>query len=165
MEQQHANGYNQKFFTILMNEIPETDLEGQKINQIKSVGTLELKKGQTVDEELISQVRYKHKQAFFQYLRKKSRWMELFNDVDSIIKKPVNFQREKLTRRVSVLKLEGQDNPEAVDDNKLTLKPMEAHRTMKIGLRCVAVFCLIWAALILVTETTLIWSPEYTIVY
>lgn len=65
-----------------MHEIPENDLEGQKIGILKSIGGLELKKGQQVDEQLIAEVRYKHKLAYFQYMRKRSRWQELFSYVD-----------------------------------------------------------------------------------
>lgn len=57
-----------------MNEIPDQDLEGQKITILKSVGDFEVAKGQNVDEALIAQLRYKHKLAFFHYMRKKSRF-------------------------------------------------------------------------------------------
>jgi hypothetical protein len=73
LEEQHATGYNRRFFDILMNEIPDHDLDGQKISHLKSIGGLEVKNGK-VDENLIAQVRYQHKLAFFNYLRKKSRW-------------------------------------------------------------------------------------------
>jgi hypothetical protein len=48
-----------------MKEIPENDLEGQKIGMLKSIGGLEVKRGQQVDEQLIAEVRYKHKLAYF----------------------------------------------------------------------------------------------------
>ena len=54
MEEQHADAYNQKYFDILANEIPETDLEGQKINKLTSIGNLEVKKGKMVDEHMIA---------------------------------------------------------------------------------------------------------------
>jgi hypothetical protein len=38
LENQHANGYNRHFFDILLSEIPENDLEGQKIRILKSIG-------------------------------------------------------------------------------------------------------------------------------
>ena len=50
-----------------MDEIPENDLEGQKIKVLRSVGDLTLKRGQIVDEAFISQIRYKHKLSFYQY--------------------------------------------------------------------------------------------------
>lgn len=65
LESQHANGYNRHWFDILLAEIPETDLEGQKIRILKSIGDFELKKNQNVNEHLIAEVRYKHKLAFF----------------------------------------------------------------------------------------------------
>ena len=71
-----------------MAEIPENDLEGQKINTLKSIGNLDVK-GKTVGETLIASVRYKSKLAFFQYMRKRSRWSELFAYVDSIVQKPI----------------------------------------------------------------------------
>ena len=54
MEAQHADGYNRKFFDVLLDEIPDQDLEGQKIGHLKSIGGLEVKKGKKVDEDLIA---------------------------------------------------------------------------------------------------------------
>lgn len=67
LESQHADGFNRKWFDILLAEIPDKDLEGQKIGHLKSIGGLEVKKGKTVDEDIIAQVRNKHKLAFSQY--------------------------------------------------------------------------------------------------
>ena len=53
-----------------MSEIPEHDLDNQKITRLNCIGGLEVKKGK-VDENFIAQVRYSHKVAFFQYLKKK----------------------------------------------------------------------------------------------
>ena len=52
LEEQYADGYNRHLFDKLMEEIPEHDLEGQRIATIKSVGCVEVKNGK-VDEELI----------------------------------------------------------------------------------------------------------------
>ena len=57
MEKDHADGYNRKFFDVLMNEIPEYDLEGQKITKLNSVQGLDVKKGQKVDEKIIALAR------------------------------------------------------------------------------------------------------------
>lgn len=57
-----------------MSEIPQQDVEGQQIQKMKSIGGLELKKNQKVDESMIAELRYKHKIAYFQYLRKRSQW-------------------------------------------------------------------------------------------
>mmetsp|Transcript_31702 Transcript_31702/g.48555 ORF Transcript_31702/g.48555 Transcript_31702/m.48555 type:complete len:168 (+) Transcript_31702:597-1100(+) len=65
LESQHATSFNRKFFDVLVSEIPETDLEGQKISVLRSIGDLELKKGRVVGEDMIAEVRYKHKQSFF----------------------------------------------------------------------------------------------------
>jgi len=54
LESQHANGYNRQFFDILLSEIPENDLEGQKIRILKSIGDFQLKKGQSINEHLIA---------------------------------------------------------------------------------------------------------------
>ena len=43
LEEQHSTGYNRKFFDVLMSEIPEHDLDGQKISHLKSIGGLEVK--------------------------------------------------------------------------------------------------------------------------
>jgi hypothetical protein len=54
LEDQYADGYNRQFFDILMAEIPENDLEGQKINVLKSIGSLDVAKGGQVGESLIA---------------------------------------------------------------------------------------------------------------
>lgn len=93
LEDQYADGYNRKFFDVLMDEIPENDLEGQKINVLKSIGCLEVAEGTQVGEALIADVRYRNKLAFFQYMRKRTRWQELFAYVDSLVQKPLETSK------------------------------------------------------------------------
>ena len=45
IEDQYSTGFNRRYFDVLMSEIPDTDLEGQKIARLKSIGGLELKRG------------------------------------------------------------------------------------------------------------------------
>jgi hypothetical protein len=45
---------------------------------------------------MIAKVRYSHKAAFFLYLRKKSRWVELFAEIDASIEKPVSYDESDL---------------------------------------------------------------------
>lgn len=54
LEDKYATGYNRKFFDILMAELPDHDLEGQKICHTKSIGHLELKAGTNMDEQMIA---------------------------------------------------------------------------------------------------------------
>ena len=159
LESQHANGYNRHFFDILLSEIPENDLEGQKIRVLKSIGGLEVKKGHNVDEHLIAQVRYKHKLAFFQYMRKRSRWQELFSQVDRIVQKPVNFDKKQIQRQTSNLNLT-ETHEDEFDSSKLTLKPAIMDKKWNVLYKVLACFMVAWALIVLTTETTLVFDPE-----
>lgn len=164
LEAQHADGYNRKFFDVLMSEIPEHDLEGQKIGQLKSIGGLELKKGKTVDEDLIAQVRYKHKLAFYQYQRKRARWQELFLHIDKLVKKPITYNKEDIGKNVSQVNLAELKATDRVDEDKLALKPIEMKRKWAVFFKALAFLSFIWALVVLATETTLIFGPQYTLV-
>jgi len=61
-----------------MEELPGKDLDGQDIHVAKGI-SLDVKKGKTVDETLIANVRYQLKIKFFLYKRKKARWMEIYH--------------------------------------------------------------------------------------
>ena len=163
LEEQHATGFNRRFFDILMSEIPEHDLEGQKITHLKSIGGLEVKKGK-VDENLIAQVRYSHKIAFFQYLRKKSRWLELFSEIDESVQKPIKYEEKDLNKKVSSLKLADSKQDENIKFDKLALRPKESDSKRIFIFRALAIVCMIWTLLVLSTETALIWDKEKTIV-
>ena len=45
-------------------------------------------------------MRYKHKLAYFNYMRKRERWQELFQFVDSIVEKPINYDKKQIPRIV-----------------------------------------------------------------
>lgn len=164
LEAQHADGYNRKFFDVLLEEIPDQDLEGQKIGRLKSIGGLEVKKGKKVDEDLIAQVRYKHKLSFFQYQRKRARWQELFLHVDEIVQKPINYNKEQITRRFSKLSLNNSDTTH-IDQDKLTLKPIDIKLKRVIIFKFLACLSLLWTLLVISTETALIFGPEYTLIH
>jgi hypothetical protein len=111
-------------------------------------------------------VRYKHKLAFFQYMRKRSRWQELFQFIDSIVQKPVNFDRAKIERQTSTVSLTGMkesQDSDKVDESKLTLKPLETESKAAIVSKMLAVFAMVWALIVLTTEATLIVDPAYTL--
>ena len=90
---------------------------------LKSIGTLDVKKGKAVGEHLIAEVRYKHKLAYFQYMRKRARWQELFQFIDSIVEKPINYDKKSINAGVSTLNLTEMKSDEKVNLEKLSLKP------------------------------------------
>ena len=61
-----------------MMEIPEHDLEGNKIKNLRSINSLELPSTIRVDENFIADLRYKHKKAYMNYIRKRMVWMNTF---------------------------------------------------------------------------------------
>lgn len=113
---------------------------------------------------MIANVRYEHKKAFFQYLRKKSRWQDLFDHVDSLVQKPVKYDKEKLVKKPSILQLENIKDHEQLKGGMLSLKPIDTNRKLNILCKIVACFASIWALLIITTQTTLIWDPSYTLI-
>jgi hypothetical protein len=82
---------------ILGKELPLKDLEGQTIGASKNF-TLDLKKGQDVNEDYIADVRNKFRTAFFLYKRKKSRWISLYNRVTQVTVQPAEFADEYLRK-------------------------------------------------------------------
>ena len=89
---------------ILDKELPSQDLEGQKIYGSTLLSS-ELS-GKEITEQLIADLRYQLKVAYFLYKRKKARWISLFDHIDSLIEKPVNLDKAKL------------DVPTAKDDSE-----------------------------------------------
>lgn len=80
---------------VLLKEMPDKDLEGQSIGH-SSYFKIELKKNQEVTEDFIANIRYQFKLAFFMYKRKKSKWLSLYNKVDSLIEKPVQYTESQM---------------------------------------------------------------------
>lgn len=56
---------------------------------------MELKKNQEVDENFLANIRYQLKLSFFLYKRKKAKWFSLFENVDKLIKKPIDPEQIK----------------------------------------------------------------------
>jgi hypothetical protein len=83
----HRTGENTRFLDIMLDEIPEKDLEGQQIAHSQYFH-LDIKEGRAINEDFLAEIRYKFKLTFFLYKRKKARWRTLFNKVDAIIEKP-----------------------------------------------------------------------------
>lgn len=165
MEQQHLNSSNKELFQKLMSELPQHDLDGQKLCRLKSVGGLELKPGQSCDHVLIAKLRRGHKLAYFHYARKKLKWTELYRDVERSIVTPVEYKKADLS-------LSAKDRADLGDyvlgPDSLLLKPLDNNKWRLLAYRVLAVFCVLWALLVITTETTLIAGPrgfEYTALY
>jgi hypothetical protein len=113
---------------------------------------------------LIAQVRYKHKLAFYQYQRKRARWQELFLHIDKLVKKPITYNKEDVGKNVSQVDLAELKATDRVDEDKLALKPIEMKRKWAVFFKALAFLSFIWALVVLATETTLIFDPQYTLV-
>jgi hypothetical protein len=149
----HRTGFNTEFMDVLDSELPKKDLEGASIGHSKAI-TLDIKKGQEVNEDFISQVRYTFKVTFFLYKRKKSRWISLYDKIDSLIEKPVNFEDSYLRKNIDQCSLEN-----------MILKPKQNQTKRVIMYRIGSLFALLFCLFVLITEATVIINPEYTLVY
>ena len=45
---------------------------------------------------MIASIRYQFTLAFFMYKRKKGKWLTLFNQLDGLVEKPVEYQEKHL---------------------------------------------------------------------
>ena len=92
--------------------------------------------------------------AFFLYKRKKSRWITVQTNIDSLIATPVNYNEAYLKRKVETMKLE-----------EMALQPKPNSTKKLIGFRILSVLGLALCAFVLITEATVIINPKYTLLY
>ncbi len=90
---------------------------------------------------------------FFLYKRKKAKWVSLFDSIEKLIQKPIDFEQVK--KRAAG----GEDA--TLDD--MILKPTE-NNARKITLaRIAAISTMLFSILIIVTEATVVFHPTYTL--
>lgn len=53
---------------------------------------MDMKDGQEINEDFLAQVRYQFKVLFFLYKRKKAKWVSLFDSIEKLIQKPIDFE-------------------------------------------------------------------------
>eukprot|EP00347_Sterkiella_histriomuscorum_P021826 403332633 len=160
---QHRNGYNTLFMDILEDELPKQDLEGQSIVSSSSF-MMEMKKGQDVTEDFLANVRYQLKVSFFLYKRKKAKWVSLFEKVDRLVQKPLDWDR--IRERVNQDKKDKiKDNDKNISLDDLILRPIPNNQR-KIWLsRVGTIISILFSLLVLSTEGLMIYNPEYTLMY
>lgn len=104
--------------------------------------------------------RYNLKVAFFLYKRKLARWITLYNNVNSLIQKPIP---EEAFKKVGKRTLE--DEETGFDEQHLILQPIPNNRVKVIGFRVLSVLSFILCLIVIVTEATVIFNYEYTLLY
>jgi hypothetical protein len=83
MIEKYKNHKNEIYMDELEKELPSKDLEGQ---QIAVTGfKMEIPEGQEVNEDYIAEVRNRFRAALFLYQSKKSRWLTLYKEIQSLI--------------------------------------------------------------------------------
>ena len=102
-EEKYSDPYNRQFFDKLLDEIPDTDLEGNKIKKLRSIHNLELPRGKKVDEDYIAGLRYKNKMAYLHYVRKRNSWQQLYTSVLDSVQHPITFKQEDLKKRSALM--------------------------------------------------------------
>jgi hypothetical protein len=117
--------------------------------------------GKDVSQDFLAQVRYQLKVSFFLYKRKKARWVSLFETVDKLIKKPIDFDQVKLRTDQDKKKVLSEDKPITLDD--MILKPTDNDAKKITKFRVLSVMSMLFCALIIVTEATVIVHPTYTL--
>lgn len=153
----HRTAKNSEALDILMNEMPDKDLEGQSISH-SSYFKIEIKINQEVTEDIIANVRYQFKVAYFMYKRKKSKWITLFNNVDQLVEKPIIYEDKHFKDTIN----KELDN---IALNDLALKSKPNSMIKLILFRLLAVLSLIFCLLVIETEATVIIDPTKTVLY
>lgn len=92
------------------------------------------------------------------YKRKKAKWLTCFNNVDSVIEKPVEYKESDIKLNPA-FKIEDAN----LDDLILKSKPNSMKKL--IFFRILSVLSLLFCLMVLITEATVIVDPEKTIVY
>ena len=130
--------------------MPDKDLEGMKVQTLGGTH-LQIKKGQIVDEAIIAGVRVNVKNAFFQYKRKKARWLTNYNKVDRI-SHPIE---EAIPEEYLIRKPEGTE--EEIDE--MLVLPRKAHPMKKLAVRTFAIFLLFFCIMVIASEGFLVVNP------
>jgi hypothetical protein len=89
----------------------------------------------------------------FFYKRKKARWISLLTTVEQMTETPVQFTEQYLNRKIDI-----NFDTEGLPELAFKLEPPK--RSVIVSLKVIAVFLAIWSLLLLITETTLIFSPK-----
>ena len=89
----------------------------------------------------------------FFYKRKKARWISLLNSVEQMTETPVQFTEAYLSRKIDI-----NFDSEGLPELAYRLEPPK--KSEIVALKLVAGFLAIWSLVLLITETTLIFSPK-----
>ena len=128
---------------------------------------MEYKNAEAVDEAKVAELRERFRRAYYLYLQKRTRWNSLFAEVDGLIMKPIpedQIQRKIHAKVVVPHDADGKfDQRQAIEDLCLEPRPSKRWKARLCGVLAIA--GVVWALLVLITETTLIFDKEKTIVY
>jgi hypothetical protein len=113
----------------------------------------ELKEGEACTAKIIAEFRFKLRMAYFFYKRKKARWVSLSNKICSLVEQPIHFTDEYLTRKIDI-SFEAEGLP------ALALKLKPTSRPKALAFKFFACLATLWSLLLLVTETTLLFSTK-----
>lgn len=80
------------------------------------------------------------------------------------MKKPITYNKEDIGKNVNQVNLAELKATDRVDEDKLALKPIEMKRKWAVFFKVLAFLSFMWALVVLATETTLIFGPQYTLV-
>ena len=147
MIRSNANENNAIFLDTLNAELPKKDLDG---NVISHSGNFYMDLGgKEVTEDVIANVRNQFKIAYFNYKRKKSRWMHVKNNINSLVIQPVEYDEAYLNKDIkNIEKLE-----------EMALKPMPNDQRRIRIYRTLSIASFLFCIFILVTEATVIVDP------
>jgi hypothetical protein len=117
-----------------------------------------LKKNQEVTEDFIANIRYQFKVAYFNYKKKKAKWLTIFNKVNSLVETPIKYEDRDL-------QIPSSQQLSSITLDDLVLKPKPNSIKKMIAYRFLAFLSLLFCLLVLVTEATIIADPSKTLVY
>lgn len=89
------------------------------------------------------------------YKRKKARWITLFDKIDKIIEKPIDYTPEYLTKEIKSNKSDAGE----LSVGELVLKPLPSSAKKLWLYRVLAVLALLFCLVVLATEATVIYDP------
>lgn len=161
--EKHADPYNSRWLDKLLEEIPTTDLEGNKVHKLRSIQNLELPRGKSVNELYIANLRFRHKMSYLNYVRSRATWLEVYQSVIDSVKQPIDYKPEDLKRKAPVVASDYLESKTVIADGQLVLQPKEKEQCTRHLYRLAGAATAFWAIFIFATELTVCISAKYTL--
>lgn len=147
---------NRQFFKQLLAELPDSlGPEEDKIVTNKDMYMV-VKKGQVVGEDFIAQIRMQFKQSYFQYKRRRARWISCYESALNSAQRPIDISDGHYAERI----ITGSEI-NRFNESNMKIKPLPNRMLVTFWFRFCALICLVFCVIVIITQSTLLLGPEW----